>query len=298
MGLMPGDPLDVACAANPRCTPENLDQMKRNLGLDRPVYERYVKWVGQFSQGNLGYSRTYRQPVTTILLPRLWNTMILGACVMLVSIIIAIPIGVITSLRQNSKMDYGVNLLVFAGISAPSFWLGLMFIIIFSVKLEWFPAGGVETIGASELKGFFPVLIDRIKYLVLPVSALSCLTIAGWVRYTRSAMLETMRMDFIRTAKAKGLRFREVVVRHGLRNALLPVVTVIALQVPLLVSGAIITETVFSYQGVGKLMYDSIIGNDFNVAMCSFIITCLMVLVMNVVADVLYAYLDPRISLR
>lgn len=298
MGLMPGDPLDIACAANPKCTPENLDQMKKNLGLDRPIYERYVKWVGHFVKGDLGYSRTYRQPVTKILIPRLFNTMILGACVMLLSFIIAIPIGVFSSLKQNSKFDYGINLLVFAGISAPSFWLGLIFIIIFSVKLGWLPAGGVETIGGDAELTFWAMILDRAKYLVLPVAALSCLTVAGWVRYTRASMLETMRLDFIRTARAKGLPWRDVVVRHGLRNALLPVVTVVALSFPRLVSGALITETVFSYQGVGKLMYDSIVGNDFNVAMCSFILTCIMVLVMNLVADVLYGYLDPRISLE
>ena len=192
----------------------------------------------------------------------------------------------------------GRTFLFLLGFQLRRFWLGLMFIIIFSVWLNWLPAGGIETIGVEGSQGIFAVVLDRIKYLLLPVASLSCLTIAGWVRYTRASMLETMRLDFIRTARAKGLSFRDVVVNHGLRNALLPVVTVVALEFPRLASGALITETVFSYQGVGKLMYDSIMGNDFNVAMCSFIITCLTVLVMNVVADVLYAYLDPRISLK
>ncbi len=298
MGLMPGDPLDIACAANPRCTPENLDLMKKQLGLDRPIYERYGKWIFAFVQGDLGYSRTYRQPVTTILLPRLLNTMILGATVILVSLLIAIPIGVLTSLKANSKFDYIVNFFAFSGISAPSFWLGLMLIIVFSVFFKWLPAGGVETIGVEATQGTWAYLLDRAKYLVLPTATLASLTIAGWIRYTRASMLETMRLDFIRTARAKGLAWHHVVTRHGLRNALLPVVTVVALEFPRIASGAVITETVFSYQGVGKLMFDSIIGNDFNVAMCSFIITACMVLVMNLVADICYAYLDPRISFK
>ncbi len=165
------------------------------------------------------------------------------------------------------------------------------------MKLQWLPAGGTETIGIGD-QSLLATLLDRAKYLVLPVASLSCLTIASWVRYTRASMLETLRFDYIRTARAKGLPRRRIVLRHALRNALLPVVTVVALSVPIIVSGAIITETVFAYQGVGKLMYDSIMGNDFNVAMCSFVISCFMVLFMNLVADIAYAYLDPRIRYR
>lgn len=296
MGLMPGDPLDIACAANPHCTPENLEQMKKNLGLDRPVHERFVKWATAFVQGDLGYSRTYRQPVADILVPRLYNTMVLWGCSLLLSLLVAIPLGVFSSLKSGTKLDYSVNFLAFMGISMPSFWLGLVLIIIFSVKLGILPAGGVETIGADHTG--FAWILDRAKYLILPVLSLSAQTIAQWVRYTRSSMLETMRMDFIRTAKAKGLQPRQVIFSHGLRNALIPVVTVIAVSFSFVFSGAVITETVFAYQGAGKLIYDSIIGNDFNVAMCSFVISCVAVLFMNLVADICYAYLDPRISYK
>lgn len=297
MGLMPGDPLDIACAANPHCTTENLDQMKRSLGLDRPIYERYGVWLRSVAGGDLGYSRTYRRPVAEILLPRLGNTMLLGLLVMLVSLTVAIPLGVFSSLRPNTKLDYAANLLAFAGISAPSFWLGLMLIMLFSVKLGWLPAGGTETIGAAA-GGFFAQALDRARYLIMPVAALSLMTVAGWMRYTRASMIETLRHDYIRTARAKGLPGSRVVAAHALRNALIPVVTVVALGIPQIVSGALITETVFAYQGIGRLMYDSILGNDFNVAMCSFVITCLMVLIMNLAADLLYAWLDPRITLR
>lgn len=296
MGLMPGDPLDIACAANPHCTPENLQQMKKNLGLDRPIVVRYAEWVGQIVRGDLGYSRTYRLPVAEILLPRLGNTIILGFLSLVVSLVVSIPLGIFTSLRAHTRTDYLVNLFAFFGISAPSFWLGLMLIIVFSVWLGWFPASGVETIGG--MSGILSTIGDRIHYLVLPVTTLSLLEIASWVRYTRSSMMETMRMDFIRTARAKGLPEREVVMRHGVRNAILPVVTVVALSVPIMFSGALITETVFAYQGVGKLMYDSIMGNDFNVAMCSFIISCVVVLITSLMADVAHAYLDPRIQLK
>ena len=295
MGLMPGDPLDIACSANPDCTTENLDQMKEMLGLNDPIYVRYGKWLGGFVQGDLGYSRTYRVPASQILTPRIGNTMILGFLTMLVSLVIAIPLGVFASLKQHSKLDYAINMFAFAGISAPSFWLGLILIIIFSVQLEWLPASGVETIGIDK-SNFFAVVMDRAKYLILPVTALSLLTIASWVRYTRSSMLETLRMDYIRTARSKGLTEAEVIRKHALRNALLPVVTVVALSFRLIFSGAVITEKVFAYQGVGSLMFDSIMANDFNVAMCCFLMICLAVLLMNLLADVLYAYLDPRIT--
>lgn len=294
MGLMPGDPLDIACASNPHCTPENLVQMKKNLGLDRPIYERYFKWITAFLQGDLGYSRIYQKPVQEILGPRLLNTMILWGCALFISLLIAIPLGVFSGIRSGTILDYVVNFVSFMGISTPSFWLGLMLMIVFSVKLGWLPAGGVETIGAD--KNFIGTILDRAKYLVLPVASLSAQTIAEWVRYTRSSMMDTMRHDFIRTARAKGLSGKRVIVMHGLRNALVPVVTVIAMSFSFMFSGALITETVFSYQGAGKLIYDSIIGNDFNVAMCAFIISCVAVLLMNLVADICYAYLDPRIS--
>lgn len=296
MGLMPGDPLDIACASNPHCTSENLAQMKKNLGLDRPVYERYLKWAASFVRGDLGYSRVYRQPVQDILGPRLFNTAVLSGCALLVSLLIALPLGVFSGLKAGSKADYVLNILSFAGISVPSFWLGLMLIIVFAVKLGWFPASGVMTVGAAD--GEAGAFLDRAKYLVLPVASLSAQTIAEWVRYTRASMMDVMRNDFIRTAHAKGLRYPRIVLMHGLRNALIPVVTVVALSFSSLFSGALITETVFAYQGAGKLIFDSIIGNDFNVAMCSFIVSCLAVLTMNLAADILYAYLDPRISYR
>lgn len=296
MGLMPGDPLDIACNANPHCTPENLEQMKKNLGLDQPVTVRYLKWLAAFLQGDFGYSRTYRLPVSEILGPRLLNTLYLSGTSLLLSLLIAIPLGVITSLKANTRFDYSLNMFAFAGISIPSFWLALMLILVFAVELRWLPAGGTFSIGLPEDTSPLTHVFDRIKYLILPVTTLSLLTVAYWVRYTRAKMLETMRNDYVRTARAKGLPEQKVIFRHGLRNALIPVVTVVALGFAQIFSGAVITETVFAYQGAGKLIFDAIFANDYNLAMCSFIITSFLVLFMSLVADVAYAYLDPRIS--
>jgi peptide/nickel transport system permease protein len=296
MGLMPGDPLDVACASNPYCTPDNLAQMKKNLGLDRPIYERYAKWVVAFAKGDLGYSRVYQKPVGEILAPRLKNTMALWFVALVLSLVVAIPLGVFSGIKSGGVRDYIINFFSFVGISVPSFWLGLILILLFSVKLGLLPAGGVQTIG-HDLTGL-AWLKDRALYLILPVLSLSAQTIAEWVRYTRAAMIESMRQDYIKTARAKGLKRPRIVIMHGLRNALIPVVTVIALSFSSMFSGALITETVFAYQGVGKLIFDSIIGNDFNVAMCAFVVSCVAVLLLGLVADLLYAFLDPRIKLR
>ena len=223
--------------------------------------------------------------------------MVLGALCLIVSFIIALPMGIFSSLRARTWVDYIINFGAFMGISAPAFWLGLMLIITFSVWLGWFPAGGVNTIG-QENAALLPWLFDRGKYLILPVASLSLQTVADWVRFSRSQMLEVMRMDYIRTARSKGLPEHEVVIRHGVRNAMLNVVTMIGLNIPIVVSGALITETVFAYQGVGKLMIDSIIGNDFNVVMVCFLLDCMAVLAASLLVDIVRAYLDPRISLK
>jgi peptide/nickel transport system permease protein len=256
---------------------------------------RYGHWVSDIVKGDLGYSRTYRVPVEELIGPRLTSTFILSMIALVFSLLIAVPIGIFSALRPGSKFDYAINFISFAGISIPSFWLGIVCIIVFAVWIPIFPAGGTQTTGADNL-GFFANLADRSWYLVLPVLSLSLQQIGRFARFTRSAMLESLRNDFIRTAKAKGLSRQVVIWRHAFRNALIPLITILALSISSIFSGAIITETVFAYQGVGKLTYDSIMGNDFNVAMVSFIISVAMVLIMNLVADLLYGVADPRIS--
>ncbi|HEY8272317.1 MAG TPA: ABC transporter permease [Pseudobdellovibrionaceae bacterium] len=295
MTLMPGDPVDLMASSNPKITAEDVIRLKQLYGLDQPSYVRYGHWISEIAQGDLGYSRTYRVPVTDLLGPRLLNTFILSMVALGFSLMIAIPVGIISALRPGSKMDYIFNFFSFAGISIPSFWLGIVCIIVFAVWIPLFKAGGTQTIGGPEF-GFWGAILDRSKYLVLPVLSLSLQQIGRFSRFTRSSMLEALRNDFIRTAKAKGLPRQVIIWKHAFRNALIPLITILALSMSSIFSGAIITETVFAYQGVGKLTYDSIIGNDFNVAMVSFIISVAMVLLMNLVADLLYGVADPRIS--
>lgn len=296
MTLMPGDPVELMIQSNPKITSEDVTRLRTLYGLDQPAYKRYANWASQVIHGDLGYSRTYRVPVSELIGPKLLNTFVLSMAALALSLLIAIPLGVLSALKAGSKLDYFINFFAFAGISVPSFWLAIVLIIVFSVWLQIFPAGGTFTIG-TDATGFAE-LADRLKYLILPTLSLAYLEIGTFVRYTRSAMLEAMRNDYIRTAKAKGLSYREVIWKHGFRNALLPLITIVTLSLSGVFSGALITETVFAYQGVGKLVYDSIIGNDFNVAMISFIISVTMVLIMNLLADILYGFADPRISFK
>lgn len=297
MTLMPGDPVDLMIQSNPKITSEDVARLKSLYGLDQPSYVRYFNWVKTITAGDLGYSRTYRIPVGELMGPKLWNTFYLSLASLILSILIAVPFGVLSALRSGTKLDYWINFFAFAGISVPSFWLAIVLILTFAVNFKIFPAGGTFTIGMEDGPPM-DVLLDRMKYLVLPTISLAYLQIGRFLRYTRSAMLEAMRNDYIRTAKAKGLSYSRVVWQHGFRNALIPLITILALSFSSLFSGALITETVFAYQGVGKLVYDSIISNDFNVAMVSFMISVSMVLIFNLVADILYGVVDPRISYK
>lgn len=299
MTLMPGDPVELMIQANPRITSEDVARLRQIYGLDQPTYKRYWSWVQTIATGDLGYSRTYRIPVTEMLGPRLINTFWLSVSSLLLSLLIAIPLGVIAALKRGSKFDYGIGLFAFTGISAPSFWLGIMLILIFGVWLKWLPASGTYTVGIDEsTQTFWDMVKDRAQYLVLPMTTLALITIGNFLRFTRSAMLDSMGNDYIRTARAKGVSWTRVVMAHGFRNALLPLITTVTLSFSFVFSGATITETVFAYQGMGRLIYESIIGNDYNVAMICMMITVAMVLIFNLLADILYSFADPRITLK
>jgi peptide/nickel transport system permease protein len=296
MALMPGDPVEELLMSNPHMRVEDVQRLKSLYGLDLPIYERYWNWLKDTVQGDLGYSRTYKVPVTDIMGERLLNTFILSFSALTLALLLAVPIGVIAALRNGTKFDYIANLLAFAGQSLPPFWFGIMLIMIFAEWLQILPAGGTTTIG-SDATGF-ALIADRLKYITLPVLVFTVSQMAVYVRYTRGAMIEVMRQDYIRTARAKGLSERRVVSVHAFRNALIPLVTIFAIGMGNVFGGAIITEQVFAYQGVGKLVFESIIGNDFRVAMVAFNITIAMVLVMNLLADISYAFLDPRIAYK
>lgn len=291
IGLMPGDPIDVMINSDPNLTPADAARLKALYGLDKPIWERYVNWLSAAVSGDFGYSRVFSRPVIEVMMPHLWRTIILMGVSFVLATAIAIPLGVFAAARPYTVRDYTINLLSFAGKSVPPFWLALMLILLFAVQLRWLPAGGFETAGTDSLW-------DKARHMVLPVLTLTLLNIATVARLMRAEMMGVLRQDFIRTARAKGLSQHGVLYRHALRNALIPVVTIIALEFGALFSGALITETVFSYPGMGKLIYDAIIGNDFNLALIGLLFATLITLIANLGADLTYAGLDPRISYK
>lgn len=290
IGLMPGDPIDLMIAADPTLTAADAQRLKALAGLDRPLLERWVDWLGAALQGDFGYSRLYSLPALEVLWPRLLNTLLLMGTSLALALLLALPAGVMAALRPRSMLDHAANLLAFAGFSVPSFWLALLLIIVFAVELGWLPAGGAAAIGGEG------GLLERLRYLVLPVGTLTLLTAGTMLRFVRASMLETLREPFIRTARAKGLGTWRLVTRHALPHAMLPLVTLLALQLGSLFSGALVVETVFAYLGMGRLIYDAILGNDFNLALLALMAATLVTLAANLLADLCYAWLDPRIS--
>lgn len=297
MSFMPGDPIDMMVSANPNLTSADLSRLRGLYGLDQPTSLRYWNWVKQISSGAFGYSRSYKVPVVDLLGPCLLNTFYLSLSSLLLALALALPLGLWMALRPGSWGDQILNIFSATGIALPSFWLGLMLILVFGIWLPLFPTGGTTSIGIGG-SGLVATFADRLSYLVLPTLALSAMPFGRFLRFTRSSMLEALRLDCIRTAKSKGLSYTLILWRHAFRNALIPLITVVTMSFSSLFSGALITETVFAYQGVGKLVYDSIRNNDFNVAMVSFIISMTMVLLFNLLADILYAFADPRVRIQ
>ena len=288
IGLMPGDPIDLMISADPNLTAADAQRLRTLHGLDRPIAERYVTWLGGALQGDLGYSRTHTRPVMEVLLPRLWNTVLLMGLSLALALAIALPLGILAASRPRGALDHGINLFAFAGISVPPFWLAILLIMLFAVSLGWLPASGMGEPGDPA---------DAIRHLVLPVLTLTLLTAGGIIRFMRAAMMESLRQDYIRTALAKGLSGREAALGHAVRNAMIPVVTILALNFGALFSGALITETMFGYLGMGKTIYDAILGNDYNLALVGLLFATLTTLIANLGADLAYAWLDPRIKL-
>ena len=291
IGLMPGDPVDLMIAANPHLTVADAARLKALYGLDKPLLERYAAWAGAALHGDFGYSRLYAQPVLTVLLPRLGNTALLMGTSFALTLALAWPIGLLAARRPGSWLDDAANFTSFATISMPSFWLALMLILVFAVQLGWLPPGGATTIGAGGVA-------DRADHLVLPVITLTLVNFGPQLRYMRAAMIDTLNHDYIRTARAKGAGEARILTRHALRNALIPLITVVALSFGSLFSGALVTETMFSYPGMGKLIYDAVLGNDYNLALAGLLFATLMTLLANFAADLAYAVADPRIAYR
>ena len=290
---MPGDPLDRMLEDNPDFTYEDYMRLRAIYGLDDPVYVRYFKWAGQVVQGNLGYSRQYKIPVQNLVLPRLNNTLILSISALILALTFALALGIISAVKQYSFVDYASMAFAFFGFSVPNFWLGLMLIVFFSVNLHWLPPGGIMS--SDVQPGFFNMALDRGKYLIMPMIVTALAEMASWTRYTRNSLLDVLQLDYLRTARSKGLTEQAVVIKHALKNSLLPLITVIGQSFSRFFAGAVIVETVFSYPGMGKLLYDSVMGNDFVVSMAILMLLAFMVLWGNLIADVLYGWVDPRI---
>jgi peptide/nickel transport system permease protein len=285
--LAPGGPADVY-ADNPGVSAASLENLKRELGLDQPIPVQYVRWVSAFARGEWGFSIRSGQPVLETALERIGPTLMLGGTAFALALVIALPLGVFSALRRYTTVDYIFTFLSFLGISMPIFWLALMLQAFFAVKLRWLPSAGLETIGGGDV-------LDRLRHIVLPACILAVANIASWGRFVRASMLDVLGLDYVRTARAKGLSERTVTYRHALRNALIPVVTIIALDFAGIVSGAVITETIFAWPGMGRLFIESMNGRDYPVLMALLMIGSFALVVTNLLTDLVYAAIDPRI---
>ncbi|MDA8231539.1 MAG: ABC transporter permease [Magnetospirillum sp.] len=292
MGLMPGDPIDTMISGNPHLGSTDVARLRALYGLDQPWALRWLRWLAQVLQGHLGYSRLYAKPVLAAIVPALGNTLLLMTTALAASLLVGVPLGILASLRPGSVLDRLANLCAFVTISVPTFWLGLMLIAFFAARLGWLPAGGLTSMVAGEGGGG---LADRLRHLALPATTLAVAGLGQYVRHMRAAMIGEVRQDYIRTAWAKGCGPARVVLAHQLRNALIPVATITALEVGGLFSGALITETVFAWPGMGRLIAESVMGNDFNLALTGLLLATAATLAGSIVADLAYLWLDPRV---
>ena len=288
IGLMPGDPIDSMIAANPNLTSEDIARLKSLHSLDKPLLDRYANWLAAALAGDFGFSRIYSRPAIEVLSSHLINTLKLMTAAIVLSLGIALPLGILAAAKPHSVLDHAINFSSFVTISIPPFWLALLAIIVFSVKLGWLPAGGMGIAGDDSA--------DSLRYIILPIGVLTVLNTGSYIRFIRASMIQVLRQDFIRTARAKGASTMQLLINHALRNAALPFITIIALSFGSLFSGALITETMFSWLGLGKMIFDSVLGNDFNLALVGLLLATIMTLIGNILADVAYAWTDPRIA--
>jgi len=286
IGLMPGDPIDLAIAGDPRLGAEDAARLRALHGLDQPLMARYLAWLWGALHGEFGFSRLFARPVADVLGRALAASLALLLPATILSAAIGITLGVLAARKPRSAVDYGVNVIAFAGVSLPSFWLGILLIILFAVTLRWLPAGGPPE---------SPGLAAWLRHLALPVATLAVLGLAGYARQTRAAMIEALGDPWIRTAWAKGASERSVILRHAFPNASVPIITVAALDFATLVSGALVTEAVFAWPGMGKTIYDAILGNDYNLALLALLLSAAVTLAASLAADLAQLAIDPRI---
>jgi peptide/nickel transport system permease protein len=293
LALAPGDPFGEL-ASNPAVPPEVRAALRAKFGLDDPVWSRYLHWLVAMVQGDWGFSFVSRMNVDTLILQRLPTTLIVIGSAQLLAILVAIPVGVLAATRPYSVFDQIASTFAFIGFSLPTFFTGLLLILVFSIQLDWLPFVYRADINATGWQFYW----EHIKQSIMPVTVLGLFQGASLVRYVRSAVLDVIRLDYVTTARSKGIGERKVIIKHVVRTALIPVVTLVALQMPIVFGGAIVTEQIFRVPGIGSLLISSILANDTPVVMgVTFVFACLVVL-FNLMADFVYAWLDPRIAFR
>jgi peptide/nickel transport system permease protein len=293
VNLVPGSPID-SLKFNPRTRPEDIERIRENLGLDRPWYERYFVWLADAARGDLGLSLSNSTPVRDRILGVLPNTLLLTGSSLGLALAVAVPLGVLSAIKQNSLFDHVTTVLATAFSSIPSFWLALMMIILFAYKFSQWGLPSLPVNGMTDLRGNSGI-VDRIEHLILPSVSLALIQIAGWTRFIRSSMLETIRQDFVRTAEAKGLPPRTVMYAHAFRNALIPLVTLVGLALPELFGGAYLIEQIFAWNGAGRLTFQATQSSDYTLIMGTTLMFALLTIIGNLAADILYAVVDPRI---
>lgn len=286
--LAPGGP--AAALAGEKATPAQLAALNQQLGLDKPWPQQYLLWLAQLLHGDLGFSYLKQQPVLFLIAQRLPQTLLLMGFALLASIFIAVPLGVYQAYRYNTIFDRIAGIAVFIAWSMPTFWFGTLLIAVFAVTLRWFPVGGLQTIDTTAFD--FP---SRFAHLALPAATLAIVSVAGWSRYVRGNMIEQLREDYTRTAIAKGLPTHTVLFRHTLRNALIPFITLLGGTVPALFGGAVITEQIFAYPGMGQLFWQSAVNRDYATLLGMTVFTAVLVILGNLLADILYGVADPRV---
>lgn len=292
LALAPGDPMGEF-ATNPALTAEVRENIRRSFGLDQPLPIRYWRWILAFIQGDMGFSFNSRSPVLGLILQRLPTTLWVVGSAYVIGALLALPLGVISALRRYSWLDQVVTTFSFVGFSLPTFFTGILFIIIFSVQLRWFPFIYSSTLQVRD----WGSLLAQVRQSVMPIGVVALFQSATLMRFVRASVLEELSRDYVRTAWAKGLTYRVVVLRHILRNALIPVVTLLALDVPSIFTGALVTEQIFRVPGIGALLVDSIFRGDTPVVMAVTFIYAILIVLFNLLADLLYGVLDPRVRL-
>jgi len=291
LALAPGDPLSDL-ALNPSVPPEVRQRIRADMGIDDPIPIQYGRWAESLFTGEFGYSYRTRAPVIDLVKQRLPTTLYISGLAFLLSVMIAIPIGVLSAVKQYSIFDNVATTLAFIGFSLPTFCTGLLMILLFTIKLDWLPSIYRSTVDGDGLGGLW----ERIRQAIMPIAVLGLFQAAALIRFVRASMLENVHQDYVRTARSKGLAERSVITRHALRNALIPVVTIIALSLPGVITGAVVTEQIFRVPGMGDLLISSIRNNDVPVVMTVTFLFSIMVVFFNLVADVIYGVLDPRIK--